>query len=617
MSQLTGVHDFLNRITGFLVKSRTLLLTGLIAILLISKCSQENTSTKLSYIIAPDPISNVFHITMRCEGIQRDTTYLKIPAWTPGYYQIMNYGDNVSNFQPHSGNGNELAWEKINRNTWCVFSNDNSGLIINYDVKTARPFIANSFIDAGRIFITPAAIIMYIEGMLDQSVELTIDISNDSTIIASGLELTNGSSSQFTAKNFDVLYDSPILIGNLEELPLFEVKGIPHKFIGYELGDFDRVSFRTDLMKIVESSVNIIGEIPYNHYVFLAIGPGRGGLEHLNSTAFSFSGGVLNNPDGKRRMYSFLAHEYFHNYNVKRIRPIELGPFDYDKGNRTKMLWVSEGITVYYDLLIVRRAGISTTEEMLEDFRRHLVVYETQPGRLYQSLTEASWETWSDGPFGRTNDEFNKTISIYDKGALIGLMLDFNIRHATNNTKSLDDVMRTLYYEFYKEKNRGFTEAEFYSVCEQIAGTELTELFEYTTSVKPIDYQKYFAYGGLDIDVEPRPVPGAWLGISTRMRNDSLFVTSVDYESPAWKAGLRRRMIILEIDGKDLNATPLKPIMINRNPDETITLLGYHQGNEILFNVKLDTKVEPSFEIKPGDNPTNLQKAIFEDWIKK
>jgi len=215
-------------------------------------------------------------------------------------------------------------------------------------------------------------------------------------------------------------------------------------------------------------------------------------------------------------MYTFLAHEYFHHYNVKRIRPVELGPFDYDKENRTNMLWVSEGITVYYDILIARRAGLLTDEDLFKGFHGRLLGFENKPGRLYQSATQASYNTWSDGPFGRSDDEVNKTVSVYDKGAILGLMLDFKIRHETQNKKSLDDVMRTLYKDYYLKKKRGFTENEFQTTCEKIAGTKLTELFEYASTVKIPDYKKYFSYGGLDIDINPKQVPGAWLGISVR-----------------------------------------------------------------------------------------------------
>ena len=183
---------------------------------------------------------------------------------------------------------------------------------------------------------------------------------------------------------------------------------------------------------------------------------------------------ILINRDNYIRTLHFLAHEYFHHYNVKRIRPIELGPFDYDKGSRTKMLWVSEGLSVYYEYMVVKRAGISTDAELLNAFRGNMVAFENKPGKRYQTLEQASYETWSDGPFGRTGDEVNKTISYYDKGPAVGLLFDFKIRQATNNKKSLDDVMRFLYKEYYQKKKRGFTEEELKNAFESVAGVSLS-----------------------------------------------------------------------------------------------------------------------------------------------
>ncbi len=238
-------------------------------------------------------------------------------------------------------------------------------------------------------------------------------------------------------------------------------------------------------------------DIPYKHYTFLGIGPGNGGIEHLTSSANSFNGDALNTESGRKRMLSFLAHEYFHNYNVKRIRPIELGPFDYDNGSKTKQLWIAEGWTVYYEYILLKRAGITTDTDLYKYIQNSILAYETKTGKLHQSLAQASEETWSDGPFG--NDPA-KTISYYDKGPVVALMLDFAIRHNTNNKQSLDDVMLKLYNKFYKEKNRGFTEEEFKKICEETAGEKLDEIFNYVYTTNELNYSKYFNYGGLAID---------------------------------------------------------------------------------------------------------------------
>jgi len=437
-------------------------------------------------------------------------------------------------------------------------------------------------------------------------------------VVATGLDSIPGKQNTFIAADFDVLYDSPFLMGELESLPPFTVNNIPHYFIGYKLGDFDRNQFMSDLKKIVESGSNIIGSIPYTHYIFLAIGPGRGGIEHLNSTSLSFSGGEgFDSPDARKRLYSFIAHEYFHHYNVKRIRPIELGPFDYSKENHTNMLWVSEGFTVYYEYMILRRADLMNDNDVFNAFQSNIQAYENKPGHLFQSATQASYETWSDGPFGRTGDEINKTISYYDKGPVLGLMLDFSIRHATNNKKSLDDVMRLLYTKYYQTKKRGFTEKEFQEECEKMAGTSLTEVFDYASTVKPPNYPKYFAYAGLNIDTVPKVLPGAWCGIKLKEKNDTLTITEVEWNSPAWNKDVRAKTRIVTVDGNKVNLEQFNKIIQSKNIGDNITLLVEKENDKKEVIIKLDQKVEKSFTITTVANPNVLQTAIYKSWIGK
>ncbi len=447
------------------------------------------------------PEKNIVHVTLQCNTRgEKDVTF-KMPQWTPGYYQVMNYANYVTNFSASGNDGKSLAWNKANTNTWVVNAGKGKNITLQYDVVADSAFVATSFIDTTHAYITPAATFLYMENRIQTPVALKILSYQNWSRVATGLDSVAGKNYEYTAPDFDMLYDCPILAGNLEELPSFTVKGVPHRFIGYKLSEFDRAALMNDLKKIVEASADIMQDIPYKHYTFLGIGPGNGGIEHLTSSANSFTGKELNNAEGRKRILSFLAHEYFHNYNVKRVRPIELGPFNYDKGSRTKQLWISEGWTVYYEYIVLQRAGIMTKEDLYRAIQRNIQAYENHQGRLHQSLAQASEETWGDGPFGNDKD---KTISYYDKGPVVAMMLDFAIRHYTNNKHSLDDVMRTLYNEYYKKQHRGFTEVEFRKACEQIAGNNLDEIFDYVYTTKELNYTKYFNFGGLSIKTGDR-----------------------------------------------------------------------------------------------------------------
>jgi len=558
------------------------------------------------------PSTHMFHVTMNCTGFKGDSLDVKMPVWSPGYYQRLDFADNVENFLVTNASGHG-GWRKMPGNAWRV--TNTSSFTISYDVKTTRLFVGTPYLDEERGYILPAGVFLYPARNIDHPVTVTVKPYFSWKNIATGLDSVPGKQFVYVAPDYDILYDSPILVGNLEELPPFFVKGIPHRFIAYKSGEFDKVSFMNDLKKIVETATTLIGDIPYTHYTFIGIGPGAGGIEHLNSTTVSFNGTNLNEPQSRLTTYFFLAHEYFHHYNVKRIRPIELGPFDYDNGSRTKMLWVSEGLSVYYEEMVVKRAGLCNEDELFNAFRSNILAYEGKPGRLYQSLTQASYETWSDGPFGRTGDVLNKTISYYDKGPVVGMLLDFKIRHETENKKSLDDVMRTLYKEFYQQKKRGFTEDEFKQVCERIAGTSLADVFDYVSTTKEVDYKKYLQYAGLDVDTASKDIAGGWLGISGRVRKDSVFIAGVDWNSPAWNAGLRQRDLIVEIDGAKPDARAIEAILKNKIPGDKIDMTVIQGVEKKNISIVLGKKIEKSFTITRKPAMDKLQKAILESWL--
>jgi len=572
--------------------------------------------SRLSFTVsAENPSSCYYQVTFRCEGIISGAIDFKMPVWTPGYYQIMDYPGQVENFVAWDEKNNHLRWEKVSKNTWRVFSMNATSFTLTYNVKSTRLFVASNYLDEERGYISPAGVFMHPAGMINHPVTVSVKPYAKWSSVATGLDSVKGKPHTYSAPDYDILYDSPILIGNLESLPVFYVKGIPHYFIGYKLGNFDRELFISDLKKIVETASGIIGDIPYRHYTFLAIGPGAGGIEHLNSTSISFSGEGLNSPAGKKRLYSFLAHEYFHHYNVKRIRPLELGPFDYDNGSRTGMLWISEGLTVYYEYIILRRAGLFTDEDIFSAFQSSIKAYEDKPGRHFQTPVQASLATWEDGPFGRTDDELNKTISPYDKGPALGIMLDFSIRHKSGNKRSLDDVMRFLYQEYYQKEKRGFTEKEFKAACEKMAGEPLDDFFEYTGTLKQVDYPKYFGYAGLQIDTVPQEQPGAWLGATVRERNDSLIVTRVDWPSPAWDAGIRRNDVLLTVNGITLSQKAFEESLSSMKPAERIKLLITKGAEKKELVIDLKTKKERSYRISVLPERGTLQKAVLKGWL--
>ncbi len=438
-----------------------------------------------------DAANHIFSIQLTMRSQHDGVLDLKIPEWTPGYYQMLHFSQNIRSLKVFSENSNPLSFAELDENTWRVAVKKNQIISIQYEVLANENFIAKPYIGESWAFVRPTGVFIYPFRLMSLPAKITF-INNKWPDIATAL---NKSSNGFVAANVDELLDCPILIGDLEDIPTFVVKGIPHYFSGREFGYFDKNDLSESLEKMVKSTVDLMGDVPYEHFYFLAIGHGNGGIEQTNSTAFAFDSNELNDSAGRLSVLNFLTHEYFHHFNIKRIRPIELGPFDYSTENRTNLLWVSEGLTVYFEDVILNRAGLKSRDQMLANWGSMIGKYENNPGKQFQTLAQSSYHTWEDGPFGIRG----KTISYYEKGPIIGMLLDLTIRVNSGNKYSLIDVMKKLYQKYYKEENRGFTEKEMRDVCEKLAGTSMEEIFSYIYTTLEIDYDKYFIPAGLQI----------------------------------------------------------------------------------------------------------------------
>jgi len=589
----------------------------LILILFISSCG--NNIGTIEFTLSMDqPGTHYFNVKMECKDVNDEYLEVKLPVWTPGYYWIMNYPKNVVNFASADSEGNQLEWEKTTKNSWKIRTDDNSNVVITYDIYAHNVSVADPFLDYGRAFICPTAVFMHIKGMLDHPVSVNIDPYKGWSQISTGLDPVTGETNRFSAPDFDVLYDCPILVGNQEVL-YFEVKGIPHYVAMENPGNTNREKFVTDLKKIVEKSAELIGDIPYKHYTFIIMDQGMGGLEHANSMAVYSRGDIYNtnSPRSNTGWLNFITHEFFHLYNVKSIRPVALGPFDYDRENYTNMLWVSEGLTVYYEYLIMNRAGLLSRQEVLDYLSRTIRSYENIPGSKFQSATSSSFDTWINF-FNRSSNSSNTTISYYDKGCALGLLLDLAIRHESGNKKSLDDVMRALYFDYYKYKERGFTDEEFRIECERAAGSSLDEIFEvYSSTTGKIDYARYLEYSGLTIDPEPEELPGAFLGASARNVNGDLAINGIEWGSPAWRAGLSDRDQILFIDGEPPGSGTLEEILNSKKPGDSLVFRIKQRYFEREVEVVLGTRNAVSYSITSLAEPDKLQETILNSWIKE
>jgi predicted metalloprotease with PDZ domain len=602
-------------------------------------CALASASTLQFQVSLAHRAAHSYHVTLRCTGLAGGTQDFTMPEWMPGYYGIMHYARQVSNFTARNGAGRALEFEHTTESTWRVVTGAAPVVEVSYDVSATRAFAASNSLDENRGFIAPPGLFVYVEGQLRHPATVAItDAPATWTTIATGLDGVAGSTHTFTAPDFDTLYDSPWLLGS-QPVVDFSVGGVPHQIVLQDIPpSVDTKQMAGDLARIVTTATGMMGGIPYHRYVFLMMGHGNGGIEHLNSAAIAFNGNSLLTPAGYHSWLSYVAHEYFHNFNVKRIRPLALGPFDYQTENYTHMLWVSEGLTVYYEDLLVERAGLMTQAEYIERLRTQLEKFENTTGHRYQSATESSLDAWGTGS-GEGADRAT-SVSYYDNGALLGAMLDLAIRQASGERASLDTAMRTLYQTYYLRDHRGFTDAEFREACEKAAGVSLGDIFAYAATSKEPDYQKYFAYAGLQLSATPTEAPGTYLGMNTdpdlpadylpvavapaggggrggrAPATPPLRVASVDPGSPAARAGINAGDVIIQLDG-----AAVTPAALNAR------LAAAHAGDKLEFQVErggTPRPVEVTVEANHGEHYTlavnrdssPLQARILRSWLQ-
>ncbi|MDO1448041.1 PDZ domain-containing protein [Rhodocytophaga aerolata] len=571
---------------------------------------------QISYTVSMDePHTHYFDVQMKVSGYKKQYIDFKMPVWTPGSYLIREYARNVEAFSAKNSKGQALKWEKVNKNTWRVSSNSADEITVNYKVYAFEISVRTPFLDASHGYIQPAAVFMFVKELMATPATVTIKPYKEWNQISTGLSAAATDKFVLKSPNYDVLVDSPIEVGT-HKIMEFTVQNIPHRVAMYGEGNYDEKRLLADMKTIVEEVTGIFGEIPYEHYTFIVhnLQSGGGGLEHLNSTTLQTGRWNYGSEAGYSGFLSLVAHEYFHLYNVKRIRPKALGPFDYENENYTTLLWVSEGITSYYDDYLLRRVGLSSPDEYLYTATGNIGTIENAPGNKVQSAAESSFDTWI--KYYRPNENSNNTsISYYTKGAILGMLLDLEILNNTQGQKSFDDVLRLLYNEYFKKQKRGFTEAEMQAAVEKVAGKSLNDFFQkYVYGTEPIDYNQYLGYVGLKLINAGEGKNEPYLGANTSNTNGKLMVTSVMRGTTAYESGLNVNDEILAIDNYRVN-DDLNRIMATKKVGDKINILINRAG--ILQTLETVVLKNPniSYRMQRVANATPQQEALLAKWL--
>lgn len=564
-----------------------------------------------------EPQAHYAEITMHIENVQREYVDVKMPVWTPGSYLVREYARHVEALEACDEGGTRLPTEKISKNTWRISASKKRKLTVQYRIYGFEVSVRTNFIDDSHAFLSPAGTFLYVDGLLDVPAEVTVAPHASWATISTGLDPVADRPGTFRADNFDILYDSPIEVGN-QDVFTFEAAGVHHEIAMVGGGNYDRERLKADCATIVEEATRIFGVNPNKRYVFIVHNyqSGGGGLEHLNSTVLGASRNGYRNERSYVGFLGLVAHEYFHLWNVKRLRPKELGPFNYDTENYTRSLWIMEGFTAYFDNLLLRRCGFLPENGYLQALGNDLNTVENRAGNQVQSAADASFDAWIKY-YRPDENSANTGISYYSKGALLAMLLDVKLLAATNGDKRLDDVLKAAYERFYVKEKRGFEEAELQVLIEKETGVSVDDIFAAAHAVGSPDYNRYLNAVGYEVvDYnEGRDLPD--LGITTTVTDGRVTVTGVGRGTAAWDGGINVRDELIAINGERLDSQgkELSRAVQTAAIGDSLQVLVARDGKirELTVTLKKDTR--RSLGIVPMPNATPEQQRLGKLWL--
>jgi predicted metalloprotease with PDZ domain len=540
---------------------------------------------------------------------------LMMAVWTPGSYLVREYARNIENVRATGAGGRALAVEKSDKNRWRVSTGGAPAVTVSYRVYGREMSVRTNWVEARFALINGAPTFMTLADMISRPHEITLNPAAGWRRSMTGLEPLAGGEHRYRAADFDTLVDSPILLGN-PAVYEFSVDGKPHYLVNEgEAGIFDGPRAARDLEAIVREHRRFWGELPYDKYVILNVlsETANNGLEHKNSTVLMTSRWTTRTRNAYLGWLTLASHEIFHVWNVKRLRPVELGPFDYENENHTRSLWIAEGITDYYGDLLVHRAGLTTRDEFFDYLSRMIEDLQTTPGRAVQSAELASFDAWI--KYYRPDENSpNVTISYYTKGAVLAFLLDARVRKATNGTRSLDDVMRAAYLKY--SGPRGFTPDDFRQVAEEVAGTPLSGFWDAAVAgTAELEYAEALDTLGLRFRPAP-PSTRAWLGANTRNDNGRLVVSQVRRDTPAIQAGLNVDDEILAIDEFRVRADQLATRLGQYRPGDRVTLLVARRDQLMRLEATLGAEPPRAWRLEIDPAATDTQSTRLAQWVQ-
>lgn len=575
-------------------------------------------------IIPKDPAAHLFEVTLTVDVPDPAGQVFSLPAWIPGSYMIREFARNIVRIAAESG-GQQVALTKLDKHTWRAAPCDRR-LTVHYEVYAWDMSVRAAHLDQTHGFFNGTSTFLSVHGQ--EGLPHVVDIRRpDGDLykawrVATSLPEMKAKRYGFgtyIAANYDELIDHPVEMGTFE-LATFKAHGVPHDIvITGRVPNLDMPRLSADLKKICESQIALFEpqtkRAPMKRYVFMTyvVGEGYGGLEHRASTALICSRsdlpvkGQKEMSDAYRGYLGLCSHEYFHTWNVKRIKPAVFAPYDLRTEGYTSLLWLFEGFTSYYDDLMLVRSGVINEEEYFKLVSKAVNSVLRGTGRAKQSVAESSFDAWTKY-YRQDENSPNAIVSYYQKGSLVGLAVDLFIRAETKGRKSLDDVMRTLWSrygsDFYQGGGKGVAESEVESLFEEVAGLRLKRFFEkYVRGTEDLPLAKLVAPFGVEFS-DSRKNSKAGLGIRTARDGNDCKLANVYEGGAAHQAGMSAGDILIAIDGVRVTASNLESLLGRYRPGDAAVLHAFRRDELMMFGATLASDDAPQVVLKAQEKPT-------------
>ncbi len=589
-------------------------ITSVFALVLVVFCLTASQAQTISYQLSfSKPSSHYVEVEMQIDAYPADTVEVRLPVWTPGSYLIREFARNLDGLTAEQ-EGKAVVAVKTEKNAWKIAKAADAPLTVRYRVYSKEYSVRTSYIDEEQAVLMGTTYLLFVPGLLAARHELQIKPAAGWKDIATALPMVGQNKWHRYAAHYDDLVDAPIQIGNFSQFA-FEAAGVKHIVAMPGQDKYPEKRLKRDMAKIVEASTAIFDHQPNEEYVFIVqhSAQGGGGLEHKSSTTLQTRNEVYEKESSYEGFMGLVAHEYFHLWNVKRLRPIALGPFDYDRENYTHNLWFSEGFTSYYDNLLLARTRLQSEEDYLAVLSNGFNATLGNRGDAVQSLAESSLESWIKF-YLRNENSGNISVSYYRKGAMLGFVFDAALLQQSAGAFGLDSVMKRMYHRYALALDRGFTDAELLAEFRLHLGAEADSLFQnYIYGTVLVDFAKYVGYAGLVLEDTASRRPGAYFGASFGKSSNRQYVRSLREGSAAWEMGLQADDVILSVNGYQLE--DFDAWLAEQKPGAKVRVKLWRRGKEISLTGKLDAYPAPLFYLYKQADATTQQRLIYEKLV--